>query len=203
MTTSTIAAFFLFIATLLCGCSKHAMTSAPTGFLTKPHLMKESSDGTWTYLAPNIDWTTYQAVHVAPVAVAADAYNAKAYGSPEDLPGLAATFLSDLQAAFTKKYLPAAAAGPNTLVVKAQITKADPNATALNIAPQSQILGSGYGYGQVAIEVVDGATGALLYEFAGVKNTSRFSVEKMSVWGSLEKSFKEWSAQVAKVCGVS
>ncbi len=203
MKFTTTATFLLSATILFVGCSKNAIKSPPLGFLSQPDLMKQQGDGTWQYTAATIDWSKYTSVFVAPVAIADDAYDAGVYGSVEDLPGLAATFQSDLQTALTKKFAAATNAGPNTLVVKAQITKADPNATALNIAPQSQIMGRGYGYGQVAIEIVDGGTGALLYEFAGVQNTSRFSAEKMSVWGSLEKSFKDWSSQIAKFCGIS
>ena len=110
---------------------------------------------------------------------------------------------ADLEKEMTKKYTRAESAGPNTLVVRVQLVKAEPNAPALNIAPQTQMGGMGYGFGEIAIEVADGATGIPLFEYADAENTSRFSIEKMSVWGSLEKSFTDWIAVVVKACNAS
>lgn len=187
----------------LAGCNQHQMKSAPVGFLSQPQLMKKSGGETWVYKAAKTNWNSYTGVYVAPVAVSAGAMEDGTWGNESDLPGLATTFQNDLTTAMSAKYAVAPAAAANVLVVRAQIVKAKPNAPARNIAPQSQILQSGYGFGIVAIEVIDGGTGTVLYEFADMQATTRFSAEKLSVWGSLEKSFTTWSAELAKTCGGS
>ncbi len=189
-------------ALVLLGCGSHAMKSAPVGFLSQPQLMKKCSDDSWSYTAAKVNWPSYTGVYVAPVAIAAGAMEGGMWGNESDLPALATTFRTDLQVALGKRYAEAPAAAANVLVVRAQIIKAKPNAPARNLAPQTQIGGTGYGFGEVAIEVVDGGTGAVLYEFADRQSTTRFSTEKLSVWGSLEKSFETWSASVAKGCCV-
>ncbi len=191
------------IACTLSGCAQHEMKSAPVGFLSQPQLMTKGSGESWSYQAAKTNWSSYTGVYVAPVAVAAGVMEGGAWGNESDLPALATTFQLNLTTAMSAKYAPAPAPAPNVLVVRAQIIKAKPNSPARNIAPQTQIGGTGYGFGMVAIEVVDGGTGTVLYEFADVEATTRFSLEKMSVWGSLEKSFQTWSTELAKTCGGS
>jgi len=188
------------VASTLIGCNKNAIKSAPVGFLSQPHLMKEQSDGSWQYLAPKIDWTKYSTAQVVPVALSQEARQGKDDKQIAALMDLAMKFQTELQTALGTKYSAVQTPAANTLVVRAQIVKAQPNAPALNLAPQTQIGGLGYGYGEIAVEVVDGATGAVLYEFAGVQNTKRFSLEKASVWGSIEASLKVWAKQIATAC---
>ncbi len=202
MKSHAILVGVLVSAFSITGCNSHEMKTAPVGFLSQPELMKKGSGETWTYTAPNINWSSYTGVYVAPVAISAGAMDGEVSENADDLPGLATTFQNALITALTAQYSAAPAAAPNVLVIRAQITKAQPNKPARNILPQTQIGGTGYGFGEVAIEVVDGGTKTVLYEFAGVQNTSRFSSEKMSTWGSLEKSFTTWSTELAKVCGV-
>lgn len=193
----------LAVGCTLSGCNQHQMKSAPVGFLSQPQLMKKGGGESWVYKATKTNWGSFTGVYVAPVAVAAGAMEGGAWGDEGDLAGLANTFQADLTAALGAKYSAAPAAAANVLVIRAQIIKAKPNAPMRNIAPQSQIGQTGYGFGMVAIEVVDGGTGSVLYEFADVQATTRFSVEKMSVWGSLEKSFQTWASELAQVCGGS
>lgn len=198
-----VVALVAVAASFVGGCNRHAIESAPIGFLSQPGLMKKSSDGSWQYTARNIDWSKYNSAYVAPVSVAPGAMKDGVVGDQADLPGLAAQFQSDLQGALASKYPSANAATAGTLVVRAQIVKAEPNAGALNLAPQTQIGGAGYGYGEIAVEVIDGGSGKVLVEFADVQSTKRFSTEKFGTWDSLKKSFEDWSARIAKECGCS
>ncbi len=191
----------LLLPFALSACSQHSITAPPVGFLSQPDLMKKSSGGSWSYNARGVDWNQYKSVFVAPVAVAPDALEDPLWGTAEDLAGLAADFKGKIVNAMDARYTPVDAAGPGVLVVRAQITRVKPNAPGRNVAPQTQILQSGYGFGQVAVEVLDGGDSRVLVEFADVQSTTRFSTEKLSVWGSLEKSFGEWANRVAKACG--
>ena len=186
---------------VLTACSQQSIKEPPVGFLSQPALMKKSSDTSWDYNAEGVDWSKYKSVFVAPVAVAPDALEDAIWGNAEDLPGLAADFKSKIVDAMEARYTPVDAAGPGVLVVRAQITRVKPNAPARNLAPTTQIGGTGYGFGQVAVEVLDGGDSRVLVEFAEVQSTKRFSIEKLSVWGSLEKSFEEWAKRVATACG--
>ncbi|MSR29155.1 MAG: DUF3313 family protein [Phycisphaerales bacterium] len=181
-------------------CSHHAITAAPVGFLSQPELMKKAGDGSWNYAAADIDWSKYKTVYVAPVVFAPDALGSGVWGNESDLPNLASKFRAALAGAMSARYQAAQGSGAGTLVVRAQIVKLAPNSPARNLAPQTQIGGTGYGFGEVAIEVLDGGDGTVLLEFAEVQTTSRFSTEKLSVWGSLEKSFTDWANRIAVSC---
>ncbi len=188
------------VALLLAACGGHTMNAPPVGFLSQPALMRKSSDGSWNYSAKAVDWANYKSVFVPVVTFADGAYEDNVWASAADLPTLSGKLQSALQAAMGSRYAAAAGAGAGTLVVRAQIVKAVPNAPARNLAPQTQIGGTGYGYGEVAIEVVDGGDGRVLLEFADVQSTTRFSTEKLTVWGSFEKSIGEWADRIANSC---
>ncbi len=165
--------------------------------------MKEQSDGSWQYLASKVDWSKYTSFYVAPVSIAAGVMNGKNADQTAELPQIVMKFQAELEKAMSKKYTHVQSATPNTLVIRAQLVKAEPNAPALNVAPQTQMGGLGFGFAEIVIEVAEGGNGIVLFEYADVDNTSRFSTEKMSVWGSLEKSFTTWAEKVATVCGAS
>lgn len=208
MSNQKLVAVFLVVANIfllssLGACTKNPIKSAPIGFLSRPDLLKKESDSTWEYIAPKTDWSKYTSVYVPPVSIGPEVMNGKNVDQTAQLPELVMKFRTDIEQALTKKYARAESAGPNTLVVRVQLVKAEPNAPALNIAPQTQLGGLGYGFATIVIEVADGATGTPLFEYADVDNTKRLSLEKMSVWGSLEKSFTDWIDVVVKVCNAS
>ena len=93
----------------------------------------------------------------------------------------------------------AEAPAAGTIVVDARIIRAVPNLPLRNIAPQSQVGRTGYGYAVALVTLRDGATGQVLVSARESRATSRFGLEKMSEWGSVEKSFDEWAAGAVKL----
>lgn len=147
---------------------------------------------------PGVDWTKYTAVFVEPVKMEADATQGRDI-TDADVAALPGTFRADLQKSFESKFRKADAAGAGTIVVKANIIRAVPNLPLRNIAPQSQVGRTGYGYAVVDIVLKDGATGAVLVTAHESRATSRFGLEKMSEWGSVQKSFQDWAEEAVKL----
>ena len=157
---------------------------------------KFEGDQKQVWKAPGADFAQFRSVYVEPVAMDADATQGQDVGTA-DVKGLPGKFRGDLENALgvgrTVVKVPAA----GTLVVNVQIIRAVPNIPQRNIAPQSQIGGTGYGYAAVRVTLKDGGTGKELMTMSETRATSRFSLEKMSEWGSVEKSFEVWSQEVA------
>jgi hypothetical protein len=108
--------------------------------------------------------------------------------NPDEASKLSIQFRNDIIGAVG---LPVAAAvGPGVLEIRASITGLKPNIPALNIAPQSQMRGRGYGYVACEIYALDGKDGSPFAAYADTQNTQRFSSEKMSDWGSAQAGLK-------------
>ena len=81
--------------------------------------------------------------------------------------------------------------GAGVLDVRVSITGLKGNIAILNVAPQTQVLGNGYGFVASEIYATDSADGKTVAGYANTKNTERLSLEKMTTWGSAEVGIKE------------
>ena len=196
MNTSTALRTVLLAAALvalpLAGCRVGRLMN------NDPMAAQGFDEGPQVTRTPGVDWSKYASVFVAPVVMDADATQGRDI-TDADVAALPGTFRADLQKSFATKFRKADAAGAGTIAVDAEITRAVPNLPLRNIAPQSQIGRTGYGYAVVRITLKDGATGAVLVTARESRATSRFGLEKMSEWGSVQKSFQDWAEEAVKL----
>ena len=176
----------------LAGCRVGRLTN------NDPMASQGFDEGPQVTRTPGVDWSKYTAAFVEPVVMDADATQGRDI-TEADVAALPGKFRANLQTAFAGKFRKADAAGAGTIVVKAEIIRAVPNSPLRNIAPQSQIGRTGYGYAVVRITLKDGVTGATLVSARESRATSRFGLEKMSEWGSVEKSFDDWAQEAVKL----
>ncbi|MFM7051641.1 MAG: DUF3313 family protein [Planctomycetota bacterium] len=151
--------------------------------------------------ADGADFSKFDAVLVADVTVNPEATQGDDV-SAEQLDKLRADFQSRLADAFAAGRTVRTgngAAGAGTLVVNAEIVRAVPNKPARNLAPQTQLTRTGYGYAAVRLTMVDGATGATLLTMTDTQSTQRFGTAKLSEWGTVEKAFSTWAEEAAKL----
>ena len=148
--------------------------------------------------APGADFSGYSKVFVEEPSIAPEATQG-ADVSPAQLRSLQDTMRDDLKRAFGDRCRPVGEIGDGTLLVRTWIMRAVPNSPLQNIAPQSQVGRGGYGYAAIRIEVLDSRSRRELLSFTHERSTERFSLEKLSEWGSVEKSFSTWADEVAKL----
>ena len=148
--------------------------------------------------AAGADFAGYSAVFVEEPSIAPDATQG-ADVTPDQLRSLQDTMRDDLRKAFGDRYKPVGMVGDGTLLVRTWIMRAVPNTPLRNLAPQTQVGRTGYGYSAIRIEVLDSRTRRELLSFTHERSTERFSLEKLSEWGSVEKSFGTWADEVAKL----
>jgi hypothetical protein len=85
------------------------------------------------------------------------------------------------------------------VIVRTEIVRAVPNKPLRNIAPQTQLTRTGYGYASVRMVIEDGATGRALVTMTETQSTTRFGTAKLSEWGTVEKAFDSWAAEAVKL----
>lgn len=148
-----------------------------------------------------IDHAAFTKVAIAMPSIAPNATQGDEV-SDEQLAKLQADFERRLKEAFAKeprRIVPLAEAGADTFVVRAEIVRAVPNKPMRNIAPQTQLTRTGYGYASTRIVIERGGTGELLVVATETKSTQRFGTEKLSEWGTVEKAFESWAAEAVKL----
>ena len=158
-------------------------------------------DGPKITRTPGADFTKYARVVVEPVALDPDATQGDEV-SDEQLGKLRGQFATDLRASFAKRFAvssSAAAGSDPVLAVRATIVRAVPNKPMRNVLPQTQLTRTGFGYAAVRVQLCDAATGAELAAFTETRSTKRFGLEKLSEWGSVEKSFEVWAQQALDI----
>ena len=170
------------LAVMCSACNKGTNVEL-TGFIpAKFPLDYNKSTEIHSYKNPMTDLSAFKSVLVQEVKIEANGDN------PDEASKLSIQFRNDIIGAVG---LPVAAAvGPGVLEIRASITGLKPNIPALNIAPQSQMRGRGYGYVACEIYALDGKDGAPFAAYADTQNTQRFSSENMSDWGSAQAGLK-------------
>lgn len=160
-----------------------------TGFIPGFVPLRHSEDGAQSWVTAK-GLSQFRQFLVSPVALAAGVGDDE---PAEEIAQLQATLSNDITAAFGATRTAASAAGPGVLVISASISCLKANNPLLNIAPQTQMRGRGYGHTCIEVTFTDGATGQVVGAYADADTTERFSTEKASKWGSSESAFAHWA----------
>ncbi len=158
-------------------------------------------DGPKIVRADGADFSKYTRAAIEPVAIDGDATQGDDV-SAEQLDKLRAQFGADLRKSFGERFTvtsSAAAGAAPALSVRATIVRAVPNKPLRNVLPQTQLTRTGFGYAAVRVQLCDAATGAELASFTETRSTKRIGLEKLSEWGSVEKSFEVWAKQAVDI----
>ncbi|MGA0871747.1 MAG: DUF3313 family protein [Phycisphaerales bacterium] len=193
-TTRAIFTAFLpaaLLAISLTGC--RGSTEVPRmGFVPDSIRLKPMSGDklTRTWAARSIKpLSSYSSVQVEAVEVPA---YADIDCTDEQLQTIRTTLQNDLQ-----NYLGNGGGTGPVLVVRAAITAVKPNNPLLNVAPQTQMMKRGYGYGAVEIYATAGLGGPVVAAMASTVDTQRFSAEKLEEMGTVERGCQQWSQAFA------
>jgi len=187
-----LALVSVVVAVLLGGCGSKMVPRM--GFVpTEIRLRTSTQDKltrTWTAnsIAP---LNSYSEIRVEPVAVVA---TADIDCSSEQLEQVRNTLRQDLT-----NYLGTGGGSGPVLVVRAAITAVKPNNPLLNVAPQTQMLKTGYGYGAVEIYAAAGEGGPIVAAMASTVDTERFSAEKLDTLGTVDRGCEQWSQAFANL----
>jgi len=174
----------LVATALLTACSK-AVTSR--GFIPSGVKMKEQGDMVHEWRATGLDAKQFGKVVILPTQMpAGDSYGDLEPSKLEEVRGI-------FDAALKAEFGSSLGSGPKTLVIHAAVTEIKPNKPLLNVAPQTQILRRGYGYGACEIFATDGEGGPVVAAFMQTSDTERLGAEKLSPTGTVEKACGTWS----------
>ncbi|MBS0197949.1 MAG: DUF3313 domain-containing protein [Planctomycetes bacterium] len=224
------------VSTVLPGCASGASgeaSKAYTKVLAHPEKLKPSAklEGGFSWLAPDAGWKAYDKVAVDRILVRLDGRASQKSIDPVTLAGLVDYFHKAVVKELSPKYQIVEQPGPGVLVARFTIYDLAPTNVAENLAFQAVPFGggvvggaligetSGKGFGSapylgetgIALQMMDGATGRLVGEFAdtqfgkqyvidlnqGVgtgftKGTGAY-IDSFSTWAYARTAFDEWA----------
>lgn len=200
----------LCLSAFVIGCET-ASTTAPAGFLRDYSVLQEGTYFKQEYIAPDIDFSKYTSVKVAPVNF--DYLMNRTVCSPEDLENLGKAFRRDIEKSLKEKgFNITHAPSGNTLIVCAAITNVEiPDRlfnAAKSLAPYGLSMIPTDTDGRTAFEakIIDAKTGKTVIELGEQQAGAggQIDIAAMAVGGYMKfvnanVVYRKWANQVAKM----
>jgi Protein of unknown function (DUF3313) len=197
------------------GTTQIAGVQAEGNFLPQPNLLSPGGPGKpeLVYLQPGLNFASYHAISLAPVAVVFDQASPLASTSTEQREALANTYYSDLYQAVSKHCNVTKSSRPGTMRFYFALTDAkSSNAVVKTVANYTPYVSIAYKLGSVAFNdgvgyfsgtatseayATDASTGALLWQGVDRRGGSTSVVQNtINNWQDVDNAFKAWSAQL-------
>lgn len=196
-----------------CAATRHRREApAPSGFLADySQLGKvEGYDAHTVYIAPDVDWASYYAIHVDSVTLwTAEGSTGKLSDDEKQL--LTDMLYASLHDALGKRFLMADRSGPHTIEVRAAITQARGANRPLNVAttvvPQLRVLSTIVGMAAdtavivgsatVEIDVTDSLTDRRLAAATDSRAGTKALGRAFSKWADVKAAADFWAERVA------
>lgn len=179
---------------LLIGCARKP---EETGFLTSYSNLQPMSSTYLVYVAPNDELSHYDSFIIDPITVKFYDTSDKAKVTPTDLEHLKEYLFQAVQKELSVKYNIVRNPGPDVAKLRIAITDLRSSTPALNVLPQTELLGLGLGEVSVEAELLDSQTNKQIAAVVESQQVKRFSVADFSDWGGIEAIMDVWAKQLA------
>lgn len=190
----------LMVCTSLVGCSG-APTAGKSGFLRDYSQLKKDSDGAMRYMNPRISLKEYNKFVIDPIVIH---FAPKADGTsvnPENLKKVTDYFQKRLVKGLTEsgRYQVVTEPGPGVLRLRIAITGIKKGTAALNILPQTKLVGGGLGGAAFEAEAVDSVSGERVGAVMESESGSRFNYGAgMTALGYAKAVINNWVERFVK-----
>jgi len=183
-----------------------------SGFLTDYSLLEPGKEGQarLRYVNPNANWNSYTGIYVEPVVFLTDA---NTHVDPQDQQTLSSYYYNALKTHLSQVLPIVDRPGPNILVVRAalsDVTSATPGLRTVSVViPQARLINAAQslatdsyafvGSARSEGEIKDGGTGTILAEAVDGRSGG-MSIENAGVWewGDAEHAMDYWAELAAK-----
>lgn len=194
MTVRSVATFLA--ATLaVSSCSRPPQE---TGFLSTYKNLQPVSSTCLRYIEPEKDLRKYNKFIIDPIIVKLYNSSSETEVSAKDIQHLTDFLFQQLSQVLTSKYTIVTQPGPDVARLRIAITDIKPSTPALNVLPQTKLLGLGLGELSVEAEIVDSTTGTQLAAIVESDEGSRLSTAGLSRWGDVEEIMRQWASRLKK-----
>lgn len=175
---------------LICSCAR---TPQETGFLSTYKNLQPESSTLLRYVSSENVLDQYSKFIIDPVVV--KFYNPanEAGVTQKDISHLETYLHTAVKKALSSNYQITSQPGPHVARIRIAITDLKPSTPALNILPQTKLLGLGLGEVSIEAEIVDSETNKQIAALVESEQGSRLSFAGLTDWGSVEAIMDEWA----------
>lgn len=185
--------FVLLVATSLLSAGCSAQKSVSVGFISDYSNLEPTGDKSMRYLAPDNALAGYSSFIIDPVKIHFHA-QAKGTDTPRaDVENLAIYMRGALVDAIADKYKVVSRPGPGVARVRIALTDVKKSSPALNVLPQTKLVGMGLGGVAMEGEIVDTQTGRQLAALIESRLGERISLDGLSKWGDAKAVIDGWA----------
>ena len=168
-----------------------------TGFLSDYSRLSSVSDSMLSYVAPTEDFHFTKFI-IDPVEVHFHS-GAKATGMDlEKLNDLAQYMHTAMYNAIREHYTVVRQIGPDVARIRLALTDIDKSSPALNVIPQSKLMGVGLGGAKMEGEVLHSITGRQLAAVVQSQKGSRLSLSGLTKYGDAKAVMDDWAERLVE-----
>jgi hypothetical protein len=176
------------------GCS--AKKAVSVGFISDYSNLEPAGDNSMRYLAPDNAMASYSSFIIDPVKIH---YHAQAEGKDtprEDAENLAIYMRGALVDAIADKYKVVSSPAPGVARIRIALTDIKKSSPAMNVLPQTKLIGMGLGGVAMEGEIVDTQSGRQLAALIESKLGERLSLDGLSDWGDAKAIIDGWAERL-------
>jgi hypothetical protein len=168
-----------------------------TGFLTSYTNLQPLSSTYLRYIAPNHELSHYDSFIIEPITIKFYDSSDEKKVNTADLDHLKNYLSQAVEKELSAQYSIVTKPGPGVAILRIAITDLQASSPALNVLPQTQLLGLGLGEVSVEAELLDSQTHTQLAAVVESEQVKRFSRSDFSDWGGIEGIMDVWAKQLA------
>jgi hypothetical protein len=178
-------------AVMVSGCAKQVKKS---GFLSTYKNLEIVSPTMMRYIGPDVG--EYSKFIVDPITVKFYSKETSKEITPENIKHLEEYLYAQILKDKPAQYEIVTEPGPGVARMRIALTNLQKSSPALNVLPQTKLMGVGLGQASAEMELVDSETGKQLGAAIVSETGSRFSFAGLSKWGDVEYVMNQWAQKI-------
>jgi hypothetical protein len=195
--TKLVAVAFIITAVMLGGCAQKVTKSQGGGFLSTYANLEPVSNNMLRYIGPDVG--QYSKFIIDPITVKSYEKETVKNVDPNDIKHLEEYLYTQIiKDKPADRYEIVSTPGPGVARIRIAITNLKKSTPALNILPQTKLVGVGLGQASMEMEAVDSQTGKQLAAAIISQTGSRFSLSGLAKWGDVEAVMNDWAKRFWK-----
>ncbi len=178
------------------GCGQKRLVT--TGFLSDYSRLETVSDTMLQYVVPTNEFRSYRKFIIDPVDVH---FHGNAKGTDaksKEIAELRQYMHAAFQNALLDHYNVVRRPGPGVARIRIALTDLEKSSPALNVIPQTKLMGVGLGGASMEGEVLDSVTGKQLAAVVQVQKGKKLSLSGLSKWGDAKAVIDVWAKRLVE-----
>ncbi|MHC4203847.1 MAG: DUF3313 domain-containing protein [Planctomycetota bacterium] len=194
--TSLLMVVVVGLMAMIYGCGPEKLQT--TGFLSDYSKLEAESETELRYFNPRKPLGNYSKFIIDPITVHFHSVDEGTDISSEELAEMRQYMYNAVYNAILKRYSVVRQPGPGVARLRLAITDLDKSSPALNVIPQTKLIGVGLGGASMEGELLDSVTGEQIVAVIQSQKGERLSLDGLSKWGDAKAVIDHWAEELVE-----